>query len=145
MLEAPVIREIPAPRPRPHHNAVLRVAIVALMTVLAFLYVPVFRDLGRVWATDSYSSHGFLILLWSAWLAWGARAAVRAAPWWLEPRGLALVVFGVALLAVGTAWSSLALSVLSLPFVLCGLVAFLIGWRAFRPVAFPVAFLALMT
>ena len=145
MLEAPVIREIPAPRPRPHHNAVLRVAIVALMTVLAFLYVPVFRDLGRVWATDSYSSHGFLILLWSAWLAWGARGAVRAARGRLEPSGLALVAIGIALLAVGEAWSSLALSVLSLPVVLAGLGVFMFGWRAFRPVAFPVAFLALMT
>ena len=145
MLEAPVIREIPAPRLRGRRGLVLRAAVLALVTLLGILYAPVFRDLGRGWATDSYSSHGFLILLWSAWLAWGARGAVRSAPWRLGPSGLALVAIGVALLAVGDARSSLALSVLSLPVVLLGLGGFLVGWRAFRPVAFPIAFLAFMT
>jgi len=132
-------------RTRQRHGVVLRAAVLALVALLGILYVPVFRDLGRVWATDSYSSYGPLILLWSAWLAWGARGPVRAAPWRLEPGGLPLVAIGIAMLVVGNARSSLALSVLSLPVVLGGLGGFLLGWRVFRLVAFPVAFLAFMT
>ena len=125
--------------------AVVRLLLLGLVSILGILYVPVFRELSAVWAGRSYSSYGFLILLWSGWLAWSSRAAVRAAPRRLEPGGLAIVTVGIGLLALATAEASLALAVLSLPVVLIGLGRFTLGRRAFRPLAFATAFLVLMT
>lgn len=119
---------------------------------LAVLYGPAIRDLVAIWITNPYYSYGVLVPLWSAWLAASARprvAAIRAAGQAGRSRrdrtGLIVVAIGLAGLAFAGAHDSLTLAVLSLPVVLTGLGRFALGREAFGPLAFPVAFLTLMT
>jgi exosortase len=112
--------------------------------VVAVAYAPVFRDLIAVWGGDSYASQGFLILLWSAWVAWSARGTITRAEWRLDPAALPVVAAGIALLAFAHARDNLTLAVLSLPVVLLGVGRGLLGGEAFRPLLFPITFLAFM-
>lgn len=113
--------------------------------VLAVLYGPVFRDLLTLWSHVPYYAYGVLVPVWSAWLAFGARGRVVALPLRREPAALLVVAAGLATLAGAASLRDLTLAILSLPVVLIGLGWFALGREAFRPLVFPVAFLALMT
>ena len=112
--------------------------------VLAALYGPVFRDLLTFWSHVPYYAYGVLVPVWSAWLAFGARARVAALPHRREPAALLVVAAGLATLACAASLHDLTLAILSLPLVLGGLGRFALGREAFQPLVFPVAFLALM-
>lgn len=118
---------------------------VAVTAGLAWLYGPALRDLFALWTTVPYYSYGLLVPLWSVWLAAGARARVAARPVRHDLTGLILVVAGLAALAFANVHGSLTIAVASLPVVLTGLGRLALGREAFRPLAFSVAFLALMT
>ena len=117
---------------------------VGVTVGLAVLYGPALRDLVVLWARVPYYSYGVLVPLWSAWLAASERSRVAAVPVRRDGTGLILIMAGLAALAFASLHESLTLAVLSLPVVLTGLGRFALGRAAFRPLAFPVAFLALM-
>jgi exosortase len=118
---------------------------LAIATALAVLYLPLLRDLVETWNRVNYHTYGFFIAPFSLWLAWESRDDVKRAPlvaWW---PGLAIVAAGLAVLAAGTQAESLALRSLSIPIVLAGCGLWALGPAGFRPLAFPVGFLAFMT
>ena len=123
----------------------LRTASLAVVVALGVLYAPVLRDLVAAWERVSYHTYGFFIAPFALWLAWEARAEVRRAPLVSWRPGLAIVAGGLGLLAAGIHVDSLVLRSLSLPVVLAGWGLFALGVEGFRPLAFPVGFLALMT
>ena len=114
-------------------------AILFIVLLIGALYFTTLRWLGYEWWTNDYYSHGPLVLLISALLVWRRRESLRRttpAAW-----GLAPVLLGLALHFGGLMSKALYLSALSLPLVLGGLLAFLLGAPALRSVAFPLAFL----
>ena len=133
-----------APRRPPPGIGWLSALAGALVVLLAALYGPVLRDLVDVWYRVPYSSHGFLVALWSVWLIVSARRHVAAQPLRRDPIGLAVAAAGLAVLAFAFALDSLTLAALSLPVVLGGLGRFALGRDGFRPLLFPVASLALL-
>jgi exosortase len=118
--------------------------ILGVGVVLAVLYGPALRDLLTLWSHVPYYAYGVLVPIWSAWLAAGATARVAALPHRREPAALVVVAAGLATLALAVSLRDLTLAMLSLPLVLGGLGRFALGREAFRPLVFPVAFLALM-
>jgi exosortase len=119
---------------------------VAALAVLSFgiLYWPVWARLWQDWANDDNYSHGFLIVPLAAYFAWERRERLTSAeprPVWL---GLILLVGGLGLLLAGLLGAELFLTRVSILFVLAGVVLFVLGWRALRVLAFPLAFLILM-
>ena len=116
-----------------------------MAVVLAVLYGSTLRELISLWASVSYYSYGALVPIWSGWVAITDRSRVAAIPARRDATGLLLAGSGLAVLAVARANDSLTLATLSLPLVLAGLGRFTLGREAFRPLGFPVAFLALMT
>ncbi len=114
--------------------------IVALLVVLVgALYFTTLRWLGHEWWTNDYYTHGPLVVLISAFFIWRRRAALRRE----NPSDLGLigVGLGLAVAVAGLATRAPFLSALSLPLLLAGLVAFLLGMPALRALAFPLAFL----
>jgi exosortase A len=120
------------------------VMTIAVIAALAFTFAPVVTRMARQWWSDPNFSHGFLVPLFSAFLVWQRRerlAKIPAAGSWT---GALVLIFGLALLLVGSLGAELFLSRVSLLFVICGLIVMLRGWPTFREVFFPWAFLALM-
>jgi len=131
-----------ATRSRPGVGAI----VVGVATVaLAVLYEPVMRELVRLWLEAPEYSYGVLVTVLTACLLWARRRALRgtAAVW--RPEGLAVMAAALALFAIGRSLDRLALQTLSLPLALAGLSLLALGRRRTRVLAFPLAFLALMT
>ncbi len=108
------------------------------------LYQHVLTKLVHDWATDDNYSHGFLVVPIAAYLLWERRSALQRC----EPRpanwGLVLILGSLSVLVAGTLGAELFLTRVSIVGVVAGAIIFLAGWRAFRLLLFPVAFLLLM-
>lgn len=115
---------------------------VALVAGLAVAYAPVARRLIELWRTEPVLSYGMLVPVWSAWLLWDRRAALRGLT--VDLRGLPVAAAGLGLLAAGARLGSLTIEALSLPIVLAGAAILALGLTRFRDLAFPLGFLVLM-
>jgi exosortase len=115
-----------------------------LALLLAFLYHHILVLLVKDWWDDPNFSHGFLIPFFSGYLIWRDRKRLAALP--IKPSwfGLVVIAGGLTILVVGVLGSEFFLSRSSLLFLLAGLVIYFGGWRLFRSILFPWAFLFLM-
>ena len=123
--------------------AVLGAAVLAL-------YVPVFRELCALWLYGTYYSYGFLVPIFSGYLAWDAVCADArehggAGRADLDTGGFVIMAVGLAALGLGIAVGSLALRTLSLPAVVMGAAVATLGRALARRLAFPIGFLVFMT
>jgi exosortase len=117
---------------------------IVLALLLGLLYHHILAQLIGDWWKDPNFSHGFLVPVFSGYLVWRGRQRLAAAP--IKPSWFGLVVIAGALmiLVVGVLGSEFFLSRCSLLFLLAGLVIYFGGWRLFRALLFPWAFLFLM-
>jgi exosortase len=130
-------------RPAPRRTTLIGALVVT--AVLTVLYAPVLRDLVETWWHVSYHTYGFFIAPFSVWLAWESRDRAFAAPLAAWRPGAIVVAAALATLVLGIELDSLVLRSLSLPLMIAGVGLFALGPAGFRPFAFPVGFLALMT
>ena len=123
-----------------------RVTVVALGLALALgaLYAPVLRAVMTLWMEVSYYSYGFLVPLFSGYLAWDARHELARRPSAPARAGLGILGAGLALLGAGIHGESLTTQTASLPLTLAGALVLTVGPARTRALAFPLAFLVLM-
>ena len=117
----------------------------ALALGLAVLYGPAYYDLSHtVWATDE-QGHGPIILAVSAWLLYGKRHELVAAPRqplaWL---GWPLLVFALLLYALGRSQDIIMFAIGSQILLLVALLLIFKGLQALRLVWFPLFFMLFM-
>ena len=94
------------------------------------------------WLHCDYYSHGFLILPISGFIIWRRRHELsERAPF---PRGIWVLLSGLALYVGGFLYASNLLCALSLLLVLPGLVLYFWGKKALMTFAFPICFLVFM-
>ena len=117
---------------------------VVLVALLAFLYYDVLARLIQQWINDPNFSHGFFVPAFSAFVIWNERkrlAQLEERPsWW----GALIIALALGVLVVGVLGAELFLSRSSLVLLLAGLLIQLRGWKWFRALFFPWAFLFLM-
>jgi exosortase len=123
-----------------------RVELVAaaLGIALVALYAPVVRALVALWTEIPYYSYGFLVPLFSAYLAWDARGELASHPPAPSRSGLGFLAAGLAVLVAGMLTGSLTAQTVSLPLVITGALVLTTGPARTRPLAFPLAFLVFM-
>jgi exosortase len=112
-----------------------------LTAVVTALYSPVLWRLVRQWYEDPDYSHGFLVPLLSLYLIWQRRdklAVVERKP---SAWGLAIVLFSLGLLFLGSLGAELFLTRVSIIITICGLIVYFAGWRLLKAMSFPLAFL----
>jgi exosortase len=130
------VAEAPSPIP------LWQLAILAVVSV--WLYWHTLLHLVGQWWSDPNFSHGFFVPLFSAFVIWQERrrlAGITPQPSWT---GLIVLLAGLMELIVGRLGAELFLDRSSLLLVLAGVVLLFLGWRLFRAVLFPWAFLLLM-
>ncbi len=115
-----------------------------LLALLVAAYAPVYPRMIHDWLSDPNYSHGFLVPLVSVWFVWSALPRIKEAP--LKPSlwGYALLLFGLLLLAGGTAVGELYTARASLIFILAGIIQALYGGPLLRLLALPLAYLFFM-
>jgi exosortase len=134
-----------APAPEAVRSPAWIAALVALVGVLAFAYAPLMQYCFGQWLKPDYS-HGFLVPLFSAYLAYSWRDWAPRRIKWPEPWCLAFFAAGIVLFVVpgkvniAKEW----LQGLSLVLNLCGVALLLGGWPALRWLWPALAFLMFM-
>lgn len=115
-----------------------------MLATITIVYWNVLVELVDAWSTDDNYSHGFFIAPLAIYFAWERRRALAALP--VQPSWLGVFVIAASLMLfiAGSLGAELFLSRVSLIGVLAGAVLFLFGWRHFKALLFPLAFLLLM-
>ena len=128
--------------------AFLAAAMVATI-VYAFGFLKLFSS-GQlstfVWAWEAWNpaanyEHAKLIPLIVAFLVWNARDKLKAAQLGSSRWGWLFIGFGLFLFFAGARTLQARLSLMSLPFLLFGIVLYLCGRQVARILLFPIAFL----
>jgi len=117
---------------------------LALSLMLALLYAGILARLFTQWMNDKNFQHGIFVPAFAFFVLWKNRDQLKRitpAPSWT---GLPILVFGLLILMLGEFGAELFLSRVSLLFLIAGLVVLFHGWRMFRAILFPWAFLILM-
>ena len=123
------------------HRVVQLAALATLLTILALAHRETLQSIAAKWFTDMTYSHGGLVVPISIWLIWRTRHAVLAVPW--KPSGWGVV----ALLAASLAWlvaraaGVLVVQQLAVVAMISAIVLAVLGWQAYRRIAFQLAFL----
>jgi exosortase len=125
----------------PSHSRRLMLVGAIVVSALAILYRNVVVELVRVWSTDDYSSHGFLIPPIVVFLLWERRDRFRAVPVQPSPAGLVFAAASFLTLAPDV---PVFLTRVSMVVSIVGAVLLLFGWSRLRTVAFPLAILLFM-
>ncbi len=115
-----------------------------LLLLIGWLYSSILAHLVGQWWRDPNFSHGFFVPAFSLFVLWQDRprlAAIRLQP---SRSGLLILAFALSVLVVGVLGAELFLSRLSLLLVIAGLIVLFAGWKFFRALLFPWAFLILM-
>ena len=116
-------------------------AIIALL--LAAVYYRIAAKLVYDWYTIPDYSHGFLVPLFSLFLIWDKRKAIRATPIRPSWAGIALVVFAIAVLILGVYGVDLFTSRISFVLLMAGLIWTFFGKGMLRELRFPLLVLLL--
>lgn len=113
----------------PNHKLISYLAVLVSILVL---YVPVFHDLFvTVWNTDT-QSHGPIVLGIGIWFFYFKTKQILEKPQTFNSAplvGWPLILLGGALYLVGYSQSVYIVSILSLVFVLCGVICIIFGTR----------------
>ena len=120
------------------------VALIPLTGLVSLFYGSVLTGLLRDWRSDPNYSHGFLIPLMSAYVAWLQRENLRRVPQCPSPMGLGVLGAGVALLILGGVSAELFTMRVSLLPILAGLILWLFGKEHLKFLAFPILYLLFM-
>ncbi len=117
---------------------------IVLCLLVGWLYFPILSRLAYQWWTDPNFSHGFFVPAFSVFVLWQDRAYLASLPRRPSSWGLPITILGLTILVVGSLGAELFLSRVSFLVVIAGLVILFVGWRYFRAMLFPWAFLLLM-
>src|SRR6266478_6541330 len=127
-----------------NQNTAAGFAALLLSTLVVILYAPVLRSLERQWLDDPNYGHGIFVPIFAAYVLWCERDRWCAQPIRANDFGLAIMLFAVGLLVLGTLGAETFTTRLSLLILICGIVVLLAGYRMLRSIAFPVGYLVFM-
>jgi exosortase len=125
-------------------NPVFWFQVASVAILIGFLYYDILGRLVADWWNDPNFSHGFLVPAFSAFVFWQNRKHLAVLPRDGSWFGLAVIAGALAVLIVGELGAEFFLSRASLVFLSAGLAIYFLGWRHFRAVLFPWAFLLFM-
>lgn len=113
-------------------------------TLALFFHVPVIRPLVVEWYEHENFSYGFLIPFIFAYLVLQRRGELLRQPMVPALWGVILLIASISVGLIGAALGEPFLSRLSMVATLAALVSVIAGWKIFRLLIFPLAYLLLM-
>ncbi len=127
--------------PDPRHRS-LRLAVLALLLgLLAISHRETLLTIGAKWFSDMTYSHGGLVVPIALWLVWRCRAAVAAAEWAPSWWGVSALAAASLAWLIASAAGVLVVQQLAVVAMVSSVVLAMLGWQAYRQLAFPLSFL----
>jgi exosortase D (VPLPA-CTERM-specific) len=117
---------------------------MALILLLGLLYGSILVRLFLQWVGDPNFEHGIFVPLFALYILWQDRKKLQAIPPAPSWSGFPLIVLSMLLLVLGVLGAENFSSRVSLLVLLAGLIILFRGWKFFKAVLFPWAFLILM-
>lgn len=117
---------------------------IAVIILVAALFLPVFIELTHIWLTSADYSHGFLVLPISLYMVWQKRSrlmSIEIQPSWA---GSVLLVPGLLLYGAAFVTNFNSLVYLSMLIIIVGIIILSAGTRFARELLFPILFLLFM-
>jgi len=122
-------------------NRVLVLALATAVLAILLIHLDTATSLVEIWRRSDTFAHGWVVVPISLWLIWRRRdtlAVIEFEPCYLGIAVIALAGFGWLL---ATLASVASVAQFSLVLTLQGTVLVVIGWKATKRIAFPLAFL----
>jgi len=119
-------------------------ALAVAAGLLALAYLESIKALVHVWGSQEEYSYGYMIPFITLFLVWQRRDILEQTEFRSSWLGLVFVLLGLFIFVVGELSTLMLVVQYSMVVVLMGLAFTLMGWRAFRIVAVPIAFLFFM-
>jgi exosortase A len=123
-------------------SGILQHCLLLFSFILA--YFPVWKSLVGVWYSSDDYSHGFFILPISLYIVWQKRKILVDVPFNTSWKGLLLVIFSLFLYLFAYYGEILTLASFSLVLMFSAVVIFFYGFKMFKELLFPLAFLLFM-
>jgi len=118
--------------------------IVMLACSFVVVFWPTMTSLVNAWGRGEDNSHGFLIVPVSMYLLWGKRGDIARLRFQPSLWGIVLIVLSLVLYVVSRHAGILTLAPFAMVLLLQGIVIYLLGFRIFNELIFPLLFLFLM-
>ncbi len=118
--------------------------LILLAVLVSILYGKVLESMAQQWWSDPNYGHGFLVPVLATYVFWRGRNWKREVPIHASNWGVAIMLFAMGLLILGTLGSEHFTARISFLFMISGLTVFLAGWQVLRSVAFAVGYLVFM-
>jgi exosortase len=118
--------------------------VALLGALVVYLYWRTVGGLVAQWWSDSDSSHGFIVVIFSGYLLWRGREQWKQTEIRPSVAGILWIAVAMGGLILGTYGAELFLARASFVILLGGLVVYFLGWKMLRAVAAPWAVLFLM-
>jgi exosortase len=125
-------------------NAPVLIKIIVIAAAFSFLYHHTIVKLISDWATDPNFSHGFLVPFVALYMVWFKKneiALITPAP---ATTGLFVILLGMLIHIAGNVGAELFLMRLSMVVTISGIIIYGFGYKIFRSVLVPVAYLVIM-
>jgi len=118
--------------------------LLALLVLLGAVYHSIVYEMVLDWHKDDNYSHGFLVPLIAAYLAYMRKDDLLSAAVRPSNSGLAIIVAGLGVLFLGWLGSEYFTMRSSLVIIIAGSVLYLLGWEIFKILLAPLCYLLLM-
>jgi len=125
-------------------RASLGVQDALLVALVGIVFAPGLAAMARVWGSVDYLSHGYLIPLVAAWVAWRDRASLAELSEGRDRRGLVVLLTALLLYGLGLAAGLVGLEGIAFVGAVAGSVLLLRGPHWLRALRFPIGFLLFM-
>jgi exosortase A len=116
-------------------------ALATLLGLLAWSYRETLLSIGGKWFSDMTYSHGALVIPISLWLIFRRRDAVAAVDWAPSWWGAGALLLASVAWLVARAAGVLVVEQLAVCAMISSVVLAVLGWQAYRQLAFPLGFL----
>ncbi|NOX32314.1 MAG: exosortase/archaeosortase family protein [Deltaproteobacteria bacterium] len=118
--------------------------VVPLILVFFFLYHNAIAKLISDWSIDPNFSHGFLIPFVALYMVWYKQNEIAQVSCESSKTGLFVIIFGMLVHIAGNIGAELFLMRFSMIITLSGIIIYYYGFKMFRQVLVPVAYLIMM-
>ena len=121
-----------------------RFELLAFVLLLGAVYHSIVHEMVLDWAKDDNYSHGFLVPLIAGYLGYMRKDELLAAEVRPSNAGLGVVALGLLLLFLGWLGTEYFTMRSSMVLIMAGAVLYLLGWKIFKILLAPLAYLLLM-